>query len=206
MRGGLLFWVSYGALWVILLLQTAVLLEVVRRLAKTPGLPSVQRGADPLETGTKAPKFTAPVLGDGTFLDSDTLLGRQFLVHFVSPTCPTCEETLGVTLDIGERLGAELLAVCRGERASCEDFVRRHLPGTVSVWDEGDEIARRFQVHSSPLSVLVDEEWRIVKYGRPLTGDEKEAMAVVEDGGDEEEERPFEEEVLAVRGGAGDGR
>src|SRR5947209_20136478 len=93
------FWVSFGLLWVIVLFQGAVLLEVVQKLAESRSAGSAGPiGADPLPPGTLAPVFEAPLADNGSVLDSRSLVGRRVLLAFTSPGCPSCEATFGSTL------------------------------------------------------------------------------------------------------------
>jgi peroxiredoxin len=166
-----LFWVSFGALWVIVLFQGAILLEVVRRLADSPSPPAAEPiSADPIPVGAVAPDFEARLLENGAALRSRALRGRRVLLAFTSAGCATCEATFGMTLAAARSLDAEPILVCSGARGDCRRFAHHHLPAGTALWDVDGAIAASFRVHSAPVSVALDEEWRVIKYGAPLLG------------------------------------
>ncbi len=162
-----LFWVSFGALWAIVVLQAGVLLEVVRRLAAEPATAPAPTTADALAPGALAPDFTAHLVENGKRFDSVSLRGRRVLLAFVSPGCQACEDTFALTQETAARLDARLVVVCGGERPACRDLLTRHVPNEASLWDADGSIAKRFGVAGTPLAVVLDEQGRVVKYGRP---------------------------------------
>jgi peroxiredoxin len=174
------FWVSFGLLWVIVLFQGAVLLEVVQKLAERRSADShASIGADPLPPGTRAPAFHAPRADTASALDSRSLLGRRVLLAFTAPGCPTCEVTFDSTVAAAQHLDAELIIVCGGQRDACRGFAQRHQSGRATVCDTDGAIAKAFRVHSTPVSVAVDEQWQVIKYGAPSPGDVASPIAVI---------------------------
>jgi hypothetical protein len=39
------------------------------------------------------------------------------------------------------------------------------------VWDVDGDVAKLFRVHGAPVSVALDEQWHVIKYGAPSPGD-----------------------------------
>jgi peroxiredoxin len=169
-----LFWASFAALWLVVLFQGAVLIEVVRRLAgvqSAAGSPD-PIGADPLPTGSPAPAFEAPLVDNGSLVRSQSLRGRRVLLAFTSPGCASCEATFGATLAAARHLDAQTILICRGQRDECCHFARRHLPSGTAIWDVDGKIGASFRVRGTPVSVALDEQWRVIKYGAPLEAEE----------------------------------
>jgi peroxiredoxin len=177
-----LFWVSFGLLWLVVLFQGAALIEVVRRLAANPQWPAPDSiGADPLPMGTAAPVFEAPVVNNGSVLGSESFRGRRTLLAFTSPGCGTCEATFGTTLAAAENLNAETVLICNGPRDQCRDFAHRIFPGGVAIWDRDGHIGTSFRVYSTPVSVVLDEQWRVMKYGAPgVAGSPSHSLDVIQ--------------------------
>jgi methylamine dehydrogenase accessory protein MauD len=168
-----LFWASFALLWLVVLFQGAVLIEVVRRLAgvRSAGAPDTI-GADPLPTGSPAPAFEAPLVDNRSLVRSQSLGGRRVLLAFISAGCASCDETFDLTLAAARHLDAQTILICRGPRDECRQFARRHLPSGTAVWDVDGKIGMSFRVHSTPLSVALDEQWRVIKYGAPLAAED----------------------------------
>lgn len=174
--GAPLFIVSYVALWVLVTLQAAVLLEVVRRLARLDAPIGGLGGR--LPSGYDAPAFEAEELSDDRVLTSEDLRGTRVLLTFVNTTCQRCRTSLPAMRKIAERSSAELMLVCRGERGECSQLIDGNADGLRLIWDPSGGIGRQLQITDVPGAVLIDERWRIVKYGRP--GSEEDEMIMVE--------------------------
>lgn len=171
-----LFVVSYFALWTIVAFQTVVLLELVRRSASASPDEMANSATSGLAAGTPAPTFAAALIdGDRSrpkdqapIMDFSELVGTPTLLSFISPRCPTCVEALDTIRHMAARSDARLCFVCDGGWGDCVEFRRRHLYGhEILVSDATSTITSDYRALSPPVTVLVDEGWRVAKYGRP---------------------------------------
>jgi peroxiredoxin len=169
-----LFFISYTALWVLVLFQTLVLLEMIRQLTRKPDPVSTQgqQGQEVfvdgqlLSTGTRAPEFQVMELGTDRVVDSQALHGQPVVLVFVSPTCSACE-TIADELDQFRKMNTALLILCTGVEARCADFTSRYLPNVAVLWDQNGIVANEYKIQGTPTAVLIDPEWRILRYGYP---------------------------------------
>jgi peroxiredoxin len=170
------FFLSYGALWVLMTFQTLVLLALVHRLhsAQTsstgPGLSGEQNG-DP-RRGQPAPTLRA-VDVFGTPIDSADFAGTMTALLFVSPNCSSCS----VTLDEMERTlktktDGHVVLVCRAGADDCISLAEMYDVSVPVVADEDLAISRLFGIVSVPTAVLINESNRIHAYGQPMAGEE----------------------------------
>ncbi|MHB8685979.1 MAG: TlpA family protein disulfide reductase [Candidatus Dormibacteraceae bacterium] len=165
------FLASYVALWLLVALQAAVLLEVVRRLARLDVPVGVLAGR--LPGGSEAPDFEAEELSSDRLLTSAELRGKRVLLSFVNTSCARCKKSLPAMRTIAERSSAELILVCSGERDACSQQMGDNGDRVRMLWDVSGAIGRQLAVTDVPEAVLIDEDWRILKYGRPGTEDDE---------------------------------
>lgn len=169
-----MFWLSYFALWALVIFQTAVLVELVRRVSGRQAHGSEPYiSADALEKGTPAPEFVSPRLGriEG-MLDSRAHHGRRVLLGFLSADCFDCRLAAKRAPEAATRLGAELVCICRGTLESCTEFAEKFLPGIDVGHDSQGGIGSSYHIGKTPMFVLVDESWRVSRYGYPVLGND----------------------------------
>ncbi len=160
------FWIGFAALWVLVLLHTLVLLEVVRRLGRVnPGLndPIAQ---DRLPTGTGAPTFTSRDLRSGEQFASTSLVGRALSLVFVGPRCSGCT-ALAQELSGPAKPTEPMAMVCVGSAPDCAEFSRRYPFTFPLLLDESGELAQEYKVRTTPTVVQIDRDWNILRYGTP---------------------------------------
>jgi peroxiredoxin len=116
--------------------------------------------------------FEAPLVENGSTVASESLRGQRVLLAFTSPGCATCETTFGVTLAAASKLHAQIVLVCNGPQEECREFARRRFPSGVALWDRDGKISTSFGVRSTPISVALDEQWHVMKYGAPGIADD----------------------------------
>lgn len=170
MPGAPVFQVSYFALWLLVLCQSLVLLEMVRRSAtqRQSETGNVEDSSidQLLPTGALLPAFEAQDLETESRVSHSALQGSQTLMVFVTPTCTTCHQLAGELLEFGQRTNARLAVVCQGELSACAAVANTSFPGAMALHDDGS-IALSFRIRRTPTAVLVDAEGRILKYGFP---------------------------------------
>jgi peroxiredoxin len=165
--------VSYVALWLVVGLQTLVLLGL------THALHAQRQEGGPVQAaawrGRRVPAFRAVGIG-GETVAPDTLAGRPSVLLFVSPNCPTCIITRAEVHVLARNPDRQLVVVCRADDEDSRRFAARHeLTGPV-VADEDGELSGLFDVNSPPTAVRVDAEGIVESYGRPVRSDELEAL------------------------------
>jgi peroxiredoxin len=159
------FYVSYGAVWVLLLFQSLVLVGLVRTVGSTA------RAAGPPPSGARllsreAPTFAAlDVFGEPA--GSAEFAGRLTALLFVSRSCPACTLTLDEMSALKAKAEDSVVVVCQSSRDDCIDLIRSHELDVPVIADEDLEISRRFEVASVPTAVLIGEDGRVRTYGHP---------------------------------------
>jgi peroxiredoxin len=164
--------ISYIALWVLVLFQTLVLLELVAqgRGSPTPTVVPPAALEDMLPTGSHAPSFALALAGSTESISSETLTGTPTLLAFVSPTCTTCDAVADELAGYRRASRASLVVICSGPSEACAVFATSRFPAARTLIDERGEVAKSFKIPTFPTAVLVDENWRILKYGQSRIG------------------------------------
>jgi hypothetical protein len=141
------------AQWVVIVLLAAVQIGTLRRV-----LPIIESAAVGLArapvvlAGTALPEFEATLL-DGTIVTAGQLVGRPFVLLFVSQGCRPCERLLRQLAD-GAFVAGDVpvhLVVDRDRREG--------LPvpnGVTPLLEREDAVSRALQVDVTPLAVSVD--------------------------------------------------
>jgi peroxiredoxin len=177
------FYVSYGALWAVVVFQTLVMLGLTRALhvARQSGTLAEPAGGHELE-GRQAPAFSTVDIS-GTPVSNESLAGRYTALLFVSPECQTCAVTLEQLEALQEKTGGGVIVFCRSGDERCAQLAQTYRLSAPVVVDEDLEISRLFRVMAAPTAVLVDAAGRIESYGQPMGPDEL-AEFMVPDNGD----------------------
>ncbi|HYO12042.1 MAG TPA: hypothetical protein VE685_02485 [Thermoanaerobaculia bacterium] len=166
---------SYAVLWALVAVQTLVLLEVLRRVVRlkreihesTPAVVKEERLA-----GGTIVDFEARELTNGGVVRTGDLRGRPSVLLFLSsdlfgPEDETPEWLLDTVVGLKARSEGHLYIVCEGEAGECSSLGRREGFDLPVLHDEDGEVRRRFLVPSTPAAVMLDEEARVIQYGRP---------------------------------------
>lgn len=162
-----IFYVSYVALWVLLLVQGILLLLVYRHfgLAALGTAEGVQR--DGLPVGEIAPPIRG-VTVQGEAFELIPQPGQLYLLTFVSPTCAPCAEILPaihqVTRVIDE---VKVVLVVDGSRERVVQLIERfHPPTAVTCLAEGDTgIYRGYLVRVTPFAFMIGKDGLIRSKG-----------------------------------------
>ncbi len=166
-----LFVISYVALWIVVIVETLLLLGlllIVSRDARAPEAPRQRLGG--LEPGTVAPSFAA-VDVQGRPISSSDIADALTALLFVSPRCQSCLTTLEELAGVTHKVSGNVVVVCQGAADECVGVARAYrLPRTIV--DEDGSLSRTFRVDGVPIAVLVDRMNRVRSYGRPQRGDD----------------------------------
>lgn len=169
MTDSALFSISYGALWILVILLTLVVLELMRRGTRGGSENEDQYigKTNFLAPGTSAPTFEAPEVSSRRMVSSTALKGKSTMLVFTAAGCSVCEATAGELATFGHSAKAQLVVLCSGAAAACADFAETHLPDALVLSDDQAVIAGQFRISRTPTVVQVDREWQVVRYGFP---------------------------------------
>jgi peroxiredoxin len=176
-----IFYLSYAALWILVVFQTLILLGVVRAVYRTSSDVDSEspHGAHEHLAGHPAPRFAAvDVLGKG--IDDTVLSGQQTVLLFVSPDCRTCAPTLHELEALKLKVSGSVLIVCRAGREECVRLAESYRLAAPPIADDDLKLSRLFGVRVTPTAVLIDADGRIQSYGHPMRGDELVALMAEE--------------------------
>jgi len=180
-----LWLVSYVALWLLFLAVAAALVAVLHNVGVL--YDAVNRAGErgtrysSLDTGQVLPEVTWRTLA-GNPMKSSALKGTRQAIVIVSPTCAPCVEHLKEIIT-GDRdldpLDSTLqrhTVVCLGDADTATTFLEKvgvTGDGTVLI-DRDRELTRRWGISTTPTTVIVDDELRVV---RQVYGTEAEPTA-----------------------------
>lgn len=166
-------WLSFGALWVLVIFQGLVLLGLVRTVYALRGVHVLGYGREESEDllHQTAPEFQAVDLS-GSYFRSADVAGQARAFLFVSPNCQSCSVTSEELASLKWKAGGEVYVVCRGGALECDEFSEQHELGTRVLIDDSMEISRAFKVAAVPTAVLVDAADIVQSYGNPMRDDE----------------------------------
>lgn len=160
------FYVSYAALWLLLLAMGLLVALLYRHfgLISLGTLEGVQR--DGLPVGS-----VAPVISGVTAAGEDRIWepksGRPQLLLFASPDCEPC----GAILPEVNRLalmadGAiEITTIVPGDQDDIERLVALFRPPYLSLAEEGSGAADRYRVRVTPFAFVIGRDGRIMAKG-----------------------------------------
>ncbi len=181
------FWLSYGALWLVVLYLTVVVLGLARALHRL-GDENLTISTAGLK-GEPAPDFSVTDLS-GRTIESADLEGRLSALLFVSPDCSTCSVTLAEMNAIQAKTNGHVIVFCRSTGDRCAQMAETYGLNVPVVVDEDLEISRLFEVAAAPTAVLIGADGRIDSYGQPMSPEEFEQSIAERDGrGEAEGER-----------------
>lgn len=157
------FYLSYGALWILVIVQSLILLGLVRIVYQLQ-----RNGATAsLTEGQEAPKFSAVSLAGAPIRGMD-MAGRMTALLFVSPTCSACKITLADDMDyLRYKAQGNVILICRAGRDDCVRLVKEYKIDLPTVADEDDQLSQLFGIYSVPTAVLINENNRIQSIGQP---------------------------------------
>lgn len=168
-----IFYVSYGALWVLVVFQSLVMLELVRQVSgddkQSPQPISTIAETAMLPTGSVAPEFRLAEMGTNRWVSRDSLRGTSVLLAFTSPNCATCYKVADELSAFQAATNARLVVICQGEAPNCESFAEKHFPDALALHDETGVVAEAFLVEHTPTAVLLDPSSLILRYGTPTS-------------------------------------
>lgn len=162
MTGSIAFDISYGVLWLLVIVETALLIGLVRVMHELQQQGAGLGGRHAL-TGEEVPSFEAVDTRGGSITNHDV---ADRVMLFVATDCPACVTTLD-ELHVLEHKGSGVVLVCNGDQEDCERLTAERRLEVPLIVDVAQSLAKKFQVSAYPTAVIIDEDGRIARYGAP---------------------------------------
>lgn len=159
-----IFYVSYAALWVLMLTQGVLLLLVYRHF----GLISLGTVEGVQRDGLAVGEVALPVMGvtaQGEPFDWSPKPGHLSLLAFVSPSCGPCVKILPIILQMAQAINQiEVILITDGKSERALQLVEQfHPPASVAcIAGEGSSLALAYHVRVSPFTFLIGKDGRIL--------------------------------------------
>jgi methylamine dehydrogenase accessory protein MauD len=174
-----LFYVSYVALWVLLLTMGVLVLLLYRHFGvmSLGTLEGVQR--DGLPIGSVAPPISG-VTAAGQDTRWEPKRGQPQLLLFAAPDCEPCATVLphvdGLARAVNGGLG--IVTVVPGPRDEVARFVERYHPRFPCLAEDGSGAFTRYRVRVTPFGFILGTDGRVLAKG--LCGDQVRLRGLLE--------------------------
>lgn len=166
--------VSYIALWIVVLVQTFVLIELLRQI----GILRLRVGDEPgalvtegegLERGSPAPAFEARDLSTGTVMTQEIFDGHRTLLVFLTTRCQACRKLAPDLKRIARDYTGktQIITICSGPGDECPTFAHEFGLPMPMLFDQDQQINRAYKVHRTPSATLIDANNRVRIHGIP---------------------------------------
>lgn len=152
------FLTSYAALWILVLLETIVVVVVVRQIGimhlRFGGRGAMALSAGP-PIGGRAPSFAGRDT-TGKLIESPWQMGRSSLLVFVSPGCGACLEVIPSIRAIrrADRRRTDIVLISSESGDSSEDYARKSLCPVIV----GADLIAAYSVDATPYAIAIDGE------------------------------------------------
>lgn len=163
----LAFYISYVALWILVILHSLVLLGLLRMVYQLQqSSKDIGTRIVGLNVGQMVPDLkTVDISGVPVSTVDDK--NRVLALLFISPDCESCVETLNEIEGLSSEAQRNMIMVCRAGPKECIRITERHKLLMRVIADENSVIARRFGITSFPTAVLVNEAHIVKSVGHP---------------------------------------
>jgi methylamine dehydrogenase accessory protein MauD len=177
-----LFWVSYVALWLLLLTVGVLMLLLYRHFGMMAlgTLEGVQR--DGLPVGSAAPNLSG-VTADGKDTTWHPRRGQPHFLLFAAPDCEPCGTILPYLNQLAEVPGepVAVTAIVPGPQDEIVRLVDRYHPTYPSLAEDGSGAFHRYRVRVTPFGFVIGGDGRVLAKG--LCGDVGRLRQLLEAGG-----------------------
>lgn len=174
-----LFYVSYVALWLLLLTMGVLVLLLYRHVGvmSLGTLEGVQR--DGLPIGAEAPAISG-ITASGLDTVWKPVPGQPQLLLFAAPDCEPCAAVLPHVEQLARAAhgGLGIAAVVPGPRDEAARFVDRYHPSFPTLAEDGSGAFSRYRVRVTPFGFVIGGDGRILAKG--LCGDRARLRGLLE--------------------------
>jgi thiol-disulfide isomerase/thioredoxin len=174
-----LFYVSYAALWLLLLTIGVLVLLLYRHFGvmSLGTLEGVQR--DGLPIGSVAPPISG-VTAAGQDTSWGPKRGQPQLLLFAAPDCEPCATVLPHVERLARAMngGIGVAAVVPGPKDEVARFVERYHPSFPCLAEDGSGAFTRYRVRVTPFGFVVGSDGRVLAKG--LCGDQVRLRGLLE--------------------------
>ena len=174
-----LFYVSYVALWLLLLTMGVLVLLLYRHFGvmSLGTLEGVQR--DGLPIGSVVPPISG-VTAAGQDTRWESRRGQPQLLLFAAPDCEPCATVLPHVERLAQAVNGSLgiAAVVPGPRDEVARFVERYRPSFACLAEDGSGAFTRYRVRVTPFGIIVGSDGRVLAKG--LCGDQVRLRGLLE--------------------------
>lgn len=160
------FWLSYGALWLLLLFMSLVVLGLVRTVYRLQRDGALGAGAEGTLRGKPIPEFAATDLSGGS-VTSASLAGRLTALLFVGSDCASCAMTLH-DLDALHAKADNMVVICQGDGEACVELAETYRIVAPVVPDKDLALSELFPITTVPTAVIASKAGTIASIGHPL--------------------------------------
>lgn len=164
---------SIGLLWLVAIIQGAVIIALVHQLA---ALRSIANAGAPvlsnLPIGSLAPEFSATELLSNRALHSSSFRGHRVAICFMNADCHVCR---GLAFELSQKSADALagLVIYYDGIVSSVGAAFQALAGKVPVLcKDKSDVSMQFGLDQFPVTVVIDETWRIAATSHPLRADD----------------------------------
>src|SRR5919107_2396625 len=161
-----LFYVSYVALWLLLLMIGVLVLLLYRHFGvmSLGTLEGVQR--DGLPIGSVAPPISG-VTASGQDTRWQSKQGQPQLLLFAAPDCEPCATVLPHVERLAHAVdgGLGIAAVVPGPKDEVVRFVERYRPSFPCLAEDGSGAFTRYRVRVTPFGFVVGSDGRVLAKG-----------------------------------------
>lgn len=170
-----LWLVSYIALWLLFLIVAVVLLSVLRNLGviyeAMAALPTAAANQTKLASGELLPELTLETL-DGKVTHLSAFRGKKTAFTVISPQCSPCQSLLqdiAISDAILDPLNSPVrrrVVISVGNAVDAARLTEQvRLPAALPILvDAGNSIRDKWGLISTPTTVVVDEQLRVVRH------------------------------------------
>ncbi len=119
-----------------------------------------------LKTGTMAPAFSLPALGNGTPVSLSAVRGTPVIVNFFASWCPDCRGELAAVASVARSSAGRVAVVGVDANESSVTSSSRLLAAAHATYpvglDSNAMVATEYQVQALPVSYFLDAGGRVV--------------------------------------------
>lgn len=169
-----LFLFSYLVLWLLVVVQALVLLELLREVGllrlQLPPDPGALIPNDGLARGSAAPEFALADARSGRTITEQSLRAPlPTLLLFLTPRCQSCRVLASGLGDFADSVKdeAQVIAFCGARPADCVAFAEEFALDIPVLADPEQIVFRKYRAARTPSAVLVGGDGRIRLQGIP---------------------------------------